>query len=135
MRAAVEAAENWGTYVATHAYTSAAIQRAINAGVKVIEHGHLMDEATAKLMADKGIWLSTQPFLAEAGGGASQLGPAEQAKKAQVVGRNRQCLQARQEVQAQDRIRHRHSVLAAGSGRAGIAPRRLSRNGTRRPKS
>jgi imidazolonepropionase-like amidohydrolase len=85
LRAAVEAAENWGTYVATHAYTSAAIQRSINAGVKVIEHGHLMDEATAKLMADKGIWLSTQPFLADAGGGASQLGPAEQAKKAQVV--------------------------------------------------
>lgn len=85
LRAAVEAAENWGTYVATHAYTSAAVQRSINAGVKVIEHGHLMDEATAKLMADKGIWLSTQPFLADAGGGASQLGPAEQAKKAQVV--------------------------------------------------
>jgi imidazolonepropionase-like amidohydrolase len=85
MRAAVEAAENWGTYVATHAYTSAAIQRAINAGVKVIEHGHLMDEATAQMMADKGIWLSTQPFLDNAGGGASQLGPAEQAKKAQVA--------------------------------------------------
>lgn len=85
MRAAVEAAENWGTYVATHAYTSAAIQWAINAGVKVIEHGHLMDEATAQMMADKGIWLSTQPFLDNAGGGASQLGPAEQAKKAQVA--------------------------------------------------
>ena len=39
-----------------------AIQRAIAAGVKVIEHGHLMDEATAKLMAEKGIWLSFQPF-------------------------------------------------------------------------
>ena len=54
MRAAVEAAENWGTYVAAHAYTSAAVQRAIKAGVKVIEHGHLMDEPTAKLMAEKG---------------------------------------------------------------------------------
>lgn len=62
LRAAVEAAENWGTYVAVHAYTSPAIQRAIEAGVKVIEHGHLMDEPTAQLMAEKGIWLSTQPF-------------------------------------------------------------------------
>jgi imidazolonepropionase-like amidohydrolase len=44
-----------------------------------------MDEATAKLMAEKGIWLSTQPFLPDAGGGAGQLGSAEQAKKAQVV--------------------------------------------------
>ena len=42
LRAAVEAATDWGTYVATHAYTSTAIQRSISAGVKVIEHGHLM---------------------------------------------------------------------------------------------
>lgn len=83
LRAAVEAAENWGTYVATHAYTSVSIQRSIAAGVKVIEHGHLMDEATARLMAEKGIWLSTQPFVDLAG--AAALGPAEQAKMRQVV--------------------------------------------------
>jgi imidazolonepropionase-like amidohydrolase len=63
LRAAVEAAENWGTYVAVHAYTPVAIRRAIAAGVKVIEHAHLIDEPTAQLMAEKGIWLSTQPFL------------------------------------------------------------------------
>jgi imidazolonepropionase-like amidohydrolase len=85
LRAAVEAAENWGTFVCTHAYTPAAIQRAIRAGVECIEHGHLMDEATARMMAERDIWLSTQPFLADAGAGASQLGAAEQAKKAQVV--------------------------------------------------
>lgn len=62
LRAAVEAAENWGTYVTVHAYTSLAIQRAIAAGAKCIEHGHLMDEQTAELMAAKGLWLSTQAF-------------------------------------------------------------------------
>jgi imidazolonepropionase-like amidohydrolase len=62
VRAAVEAAENWGTYVTVHAYTPAAIKRAIAAGVKCIEHGQLMDESTAKLMAERGIWLSIQPF-------------------------------------------------------------------------
>ena len=62
LRAAVEAAENWGTYVTVHAYTTTSIQRAIAAGVKCIEHGHLMDEATAKLIAERGIWLSTQAF-------------------------------------------------------------------------
>jgi imidazolonepropionase-like amidohydrolase len=62
LRAAVEGAENWGTYVAVHAFTPAAIQRSIAAGVKVIEHGMLMDEATAQLMAEKGIWLSMQPI-------------------------------------------------------------------------
>ena len=62
LRAAVEAAENWGTYVTVHAYTPVSIQRAIAAGVKCIEHGHLMDDATAKLIAERGIWLSTQAF-------------------------------------------------------------------------
>src|SRR6516165_3621293 len=47
LRAAVEAAENWDTYVTVHAFTPAAIQRSIAAGVKCIEHGFLMDEATA----------------------------------------------------------------------------------------
>ncbi len=51
-----------GIYVIVHAFTSAAIQRAIAAGVKCIEHGFLMDEATAKLIAEKGIWLSPQPL-------------------------------------------------------------------------
>lgn len=62
LRAAVEAAENWGTYVAVHAYTPKAVQQAIEAGVKCIDHGHLLDEATAKLMAEKGVWWSLQPF-------------------------------------------------------------------------
>lgn len=62
LRAAVEAADNWGTYVTAHAFTSAAIRRSIEAGVKVIEHGFLMDEETAKLIAEKDIWLSLQPL-------------------------------------------------------------------------
>jgi imidazolonepropionase-like amidohydrolase len=65
LRAAVETAADRQTYVAVHAYPSVAIERAIAAGVQCIEHGHLMDDATARLMADKGVWLSTQPFLSE----------------------------------------------------------------------
>ena len=61
LRAAVEAAENWGTYVAAHLYAGCD-PAAIAAGVKCIEHGMLMDEATAKLIAEKGIWLSMQPL-------------------------------------------------------------------------
>ena len=83
LRAAVEAAENWGTYVCTHAYTPVSIQRSIAAGVKCIEHGHLMDDATARLMAEKGIWLSMQPFVDAAP--ASAMGPAEQARFRQVI--------------------------------------------------
>jgi imidazolonepropionase-like amidohydrolase len=63
IRAAVEAADNWGTYVTVHAYTPRAIQQAVAAGVKCIEHGQLIDEPTAKLLADNGIWWSLQPFM------------------------------------------------------------------------
>lgn len=62
LHAAVEAAENWGTYVTVHAYTPRAVQQAIAAGVKCIDHGQLLDDATVKLMAEKGIWWSLQPF-------------------------------------------------------------------------
>jgi imidazolonepropionase-like amidohydrolase len=48
-----------------HAYPSTVIERAVAAGVQCIEHGHLMDDATARLIAEKDVWLSTQPFLSE----------------------------------------------------------------------
>jgi imidazolonepropionase-like amidohydrolase len=66
IRAAVEAAENWGTYVTVHAYMPLAIRQAIDAGVKCIEHGHLIDEPTAELLADKGLWWSLQPLTYDA---------------------------------------------------------------------
>jgi imidazolonepropionase-like amidohydrolase len=63
IQAAVEAAENWGTYVAVHAYTPRAVRQAVDGGVKCIEHGNLLDDATAAVLADKGIWWCLQPFL------------------------------------------------------------------------
>jgi imidazolonepropionase-like amidohydrolase len=60
--AAVAAAENWGTYVTVHGYTDRAVNQAIDAGVKVIEHGHLLSRRTLERMAKEGIWLSFQPF-------------------------------------------------------------------------
>lgn len=84
LRAATEAAGNWGTYVAVHAYTPQTIQQAIRAGVTCIEHAHLMDEATAKAMADKNIWLSTQPIPAEMIG-AFPPGSDEAAKAKEIV--------------------------------------------------
>ena len=62
LRAAVQAAEDYGTYVATHVYNVTGIRRAVEAGVKSIEHGHLADEATIAMLAERGVWLSTQPF-------------------------------------------------------------------------
>lgn len=53
--AAVEEADNAGTYVLAHAYTPEAIQRCVEAGVRCIEHANLVDAETAKLLAAKGV--------------------------------------------------------------------------------
>ncbi|MGR5234404.1 amidohydrolase family protein [Vibrio rotiferianus] len=63
MRAIVEVAETWNTYVAAHIFTDKATQTALKAGVKSIEHGNLLSEETLKLMKEKGAWLSVQPLL------------------------------------------------------------------------
>jgi imidazolonepropionase-like amidohydrolase len=62
IRAAVVAANNWGTYVTAHAFTPETIKASVEAGVECIEHGVLMDEPTAQLMANRGTWLSIQPI-------------------------------------------------------------------------
>ena len=119
LRAAVEAAENWGTYVTVHAYTPASIQRAIAAGVKCIEHGHLMDEATAKLIAEKGIWLSIQPFPDEM---AEHFRPARTAGQGGGgVRRHGHSVSAGEEVQAQNGVGHRRPVLRELAKRRGTA--------------
>jgi imidazolonepropionase-like amidohydrolase len=51
MRAAVEAAEYWGTYVTVHAYTPCAVRRAVEVGVRCTEHGQLLDEGRCNCSA------------------------------------------------------------------------------------
>lgn len=53
LEAIVHEARSWGTYVAAHAYTAAAITRAAKAGVRTIEHGNLIDSTAAKLLAER----------------------------------------------------------------------------------
>ena len=65
IRAAVEAANNWGTYVAAHVYNSEGIRRAVEMGVKSIEHANLVDLETLKYMQDQGVWLSPQVMIFE----------------------------------------------------------------------
>ncbi len=60
IRAAVQAASDWGTYVLAHAYTSEAVQRLVENGVRCIEHGLLIDEETARMVADNDVAISTQ---------------------------------------------------------------------------
>jgi imidazolonepropionase-like amidohydrolase len=60
IRAAVQAASDWGTYVLAHAYTSEAVRRLIDNGVRCIEHGLLIDDATARYVKQNNVVLSTQ---------------------------------------------------------------------------
>jgi imidazolonepropionase-like amidohydrolase len=62
IKAAVDTAADWQTYVTIHAYHPSSINRAIDAGIKDVGHGQLLDEKTLRRMADKGVFLSTQPF-------------------------------------------------------------------------
>jgi imidazolonepropionase-like amidohydrolase len=64
MKAAVAIAEDNKTYVAAHAYRDDAVNRAIAAGVKVIEHNFLVSEETIKRMAKEDIILSLQGYMA-----------------------------------------------------------------------
>lgn len=81
MRAAVEAAEDWGTYVTVHAYTPRAIRRAIEAGVRVVDHGQLLDEETLQLMVENEVWLSLQ-VLRES---TPDMDPLRRAKRQPII--------------------------------------------------
>ncbi len=60
IRAAVQAASDFGTYVLAHAYTSEAIRRLVENGVRCIEHGLLIDDSTAKFVKKNDVVISTQ---------------------------------------------------------------------------
>ena len=84
LRAGVEAASDWGTYVCVHVYTPKGIQRALRAGVKSIEHGQLADLETVRMMREEGAWWSIQPFLGDADANP-RTDPKQQAKGDEVA--------------------------------------------------
>jgi imidazolonepropionase-like amidohydrolase len=84
MRAAVEAAEDWGTYVCAHVYTPKGILRCLEAGVRSIEHGQLADSDTIRAMAGAGVWWSIQPFLADEDANP-RSDPVQRAKQLEVA--------------------------------------------------
>lgn len=81
MKAAVEAAEDWGTYVTVHAYTARAVRRAVEAGVRCVEHGQLLDEETIRLLAEKGVWLSLQNLVED----TPDMDPQRRIKRRPVI--------------------------------------------------
>ena len=64
-KAIVDTAKSWNTYVAVHINTKDAIKMWVEAGAMSMEHGFFIDDETAQLMAEKGVWWSMQPMDAE----------------------------------------------------------------------
>ncbi|TKE88686.1 amidohydrolase family protein [Vibrio sp. F12] len=62
MEAAVQAASDYGTYVAAHIHTSDAMRRAAEAGVMSFEHATIMDDDIAEIIKEKGIWVIPSYF-------------------------------------------------------------------------
>ena len=88
IRAVVDEAERRGSYVAAHAYSPEAIRHSVSNGVRSIEHGNLLDDAAAVLMAAKGAYLV--PTLAaydamDRRGEQLGLSTASQAKNLEVL--------------------------------------------------
>ncbi|WP_309128303.1 amidohydrolase family protein [Microbacterium sp.] len=95
LRAVVDEATRRGSYVAAHAYSSEAVQHAVAAGIRSIEHGNLIDRETAGLMAEAGAYLV--PTLAaydamDRRGAEIGLNPVSLAKNAEVLSKGQEAV-------------------------------------------
>jgi imidazolonepropionase-like amidohydrolase len=96
IRAVTDEATRRGSYVAAHAYSAEAIRAAVTNGVRSIEHGNLLDEPTAALMAEREAFLV--PTLAtydamERRGAELGLAPVAQAKNREVLDAGRTAIE------------------------------------------
>lgn len=88
VRAVTDEAARRGSYVAAHAYSPEAIAHSVRNGVRSIEHGNLLDAATAALMAEHGAFLVPTLVAYDAmdrRGAELGLSPVAQAKNREVL--------------------------------------------------
>ncbi|KAJ4387317.1 hypothetical protein N0V93_007906 [Gnomoniopsis smithogilvyi] len=87
IRAAAGVAAASETFATAHAYTSRAIRRAVENGVRGIEHGNFVDEATARFMAEQGVYLTPTliAYKAMADPKYAAFLPAESREKNEMV--------------------------------------------------
>jgi len=93
IRAAVEVADAYGTYVMSHAYSKKSIMRCLENGVKSIEHGFMFDGDVAKLMEEKGAYMTTNmqafsPALSQVSAISASAASTRKANSAQEAFKN-----------------------------------------------
>ena len=110
IRAVADEATRRGTYVAAHAYSPEAIAHAVTNGVHSIEHGNLLDEATAELMAERGaVLVPTLATYDAMGRRGVEIGmnPISLAKNAEVLDSGKRAIELARAAGVTDRVRHR----------------------------
>ncbi len=90
IRAAVEVADAYGSYVMSHAYSKKSIMRCLENGVKTIEHGFMFDGDVAKLMKKKGAYMTTNmqafsPLLTQVSAISASVASTRKANSAQLA--------------------------------------------------
>ncbi len=90
IRAAVEVADAYGSYVMSHAYSKKSILRCLENGVKSIEHGFMFDGEVARLMKRKGAYMTTNmqafsPLLSEVSAISASAASTRKANSAQLA--------------------------------------------------
>ena len=93
IRAAVEIAEAYGSYVMSHAYSKKSIMRCLNNGVKTIEHCFMFDGDVAELMKEKGAYMTTNmqafsPALSQVSAISASKASTRKANSAQEAFKN-----------------------------------------------
>ena len=90
IRAAVEVADAYGSYVISHAYSKKSIMRCLENGVRSIEHGFSFDGDVARLMEEKGAYMTTNmqafsPLLSQVSAISASAASTRKANSAQIA--------------------------------------------------
>ena len=85
--AAVEAAADWGTYVAAHVFNDRAVNRLLDCGVKSFEHGFFINEETMARIAAEGGYVVPQMWGISPDLARNPLMPADKIPLVQELGK------------------------------------------------
>ena len=110
IKAAVDEAGNYGTFVAAHAHGAEGIKRATRAGVRSIEHGSFADDESLALMAERGTYLVADVWAGdwmEEEGTKSRLAGRDDEEDRRLDRDPARRVPSRTRARRQDRLRHR----------------------------
>ena len=85
--AAVDAAADWGTYVAAHVFNDRSVHRLLDCGVKTFEHGFFIGEETMQRIASEGGYVVPQMWGLSPDLAKNPLMPADKIPLVEALGK------------------------------------------------